>query len=124
MDQNKAIIRLNANKKVLNSPQNYNVEGKPSGIFDTLRRAFTLSNVAAKNDPSAAFKNIIAAIVIMFSILFTFFTVGRTARKGIEAFGRNPLAAKLISLGLVFNIAIAVAILGVGLVVAVFILRM
>lgn len=124
LDQNRAIIRLNTNKKTLSSPQNYNVEGKPSGIFDTLKRAFTLSNVAAQDDPSAAFKNIIAAVVIMFSILFTFFTVGRTARKGIEAFGRNPLAAKLISLGLVFNVAIAVAILGVGLVVAVFILRM
>lgn len=67
---------------------------------------------------------IIAAIVIIISIIFSYYTFGRIARSGIEAVGRNPLAKNSILFGISFNIGIAAVIIISGILVAYMIIRL
>ncbi len=76
------------------------------------------------NGPSPIFKDIIAAAVVMGSLILGFLSFGRTAAKGVEALGRNPAASRIIHLGIIFNVGIVVAISLAGLIVALLILRL
>jgi len=92
----------------------------PGSLSDLLKIVF----LPTKDAPSPIFKYIVAAGVLLASIILGFMTFGRTAAKGVEALGRNPSASKIIHLGIIFNIAIVIAIILSGLVVAFLILRL
>jgi F0F1-type ATP synthase membrane subunit c/vacuolar-type H+-ATPase subunit K len=92
----------------------------PGSLSDILKVAL----LSTKNGPSALFKYIVAALVVIGSFILGFMTFGRTAAKGVEALGRNPAASKIIGVGIVFNVAIVVVIVLAGLTVAFFILRL
>lgn len=77
-----------------------------------------------KESPTALFKYIVAALVLVASFVLGFMTFGRTAAKGVEALGRNPAASKIIHLGIIFNVGIVVVIVLSGLTVAFLILRL
>jgi F0F1-type ATP synthase membrane subunit c/vacuolar-type H+-ATPase subunit K len=53
-----------------------------------------------------------------------YFSFGRAAAKGVEALGRNPSASRVIHMGIIFNVAIVVAIALAGLGVAFLIIRL
>jgi F0F1-type ATP synthase membrane subunit c/vacuolar-type H+-ATPase subunit K len=90
----------------------------------SLTDIFKLALLTTKDGPSALFKYIVAAFVVLGSFVLGFLTFGRTAAKGIEALGRNPAAKGIIHLGIIFNISIVIVIVLAGLIVAFLILRL
>lgn len=89
-----------------------------------LSDVFKLILLPTKEGPGPIFKYIMAGVVILGSMVLGFMSFGRAAAKGVEALGRNPSASKIIHLGIIFNVAIVVAIALAGLVVAFLILRL
>ncbi len=81
-----------------------------------------LSALALIEDPLTALRYILAALVLLLSFVLGFFAFGRVASRGVEAIGRNPLAARMIQLGVALNVLVTVAIIGAGIVVAILIL--
>ena len=64
-----------------------------------------------------------AGIVVLLSFVLGIFSFGRVANTGVEALGRNPLAGRMIQLGIVVNALITVAIIGAGMFIAYVIVR-
>ncbi len=91
-----------------------------SSLFDIAN----LSALAWTDDPLTVFKYLMAALVILASVLLGFYAFGRVAGKGVEAIGRNPLAVRIIQMGIIFNVIITVAIVGAGILVAFLILTL
>jgi hypothetical protein len=85
---------------------------------------FNFSTLAAADEPLAFFKYVVSALIIILSFVLAVFTFGRIASGGIEAIGRNPLAARMIQLGIIFNVIVTIAIVAGGVLVALFILRL
>jgi F0F1-type ATP synthase membrane subunit c/vacuolar-type H+-ATPase subunit K len=73
-------------------------------------------------EPLASFRYFLAALIALISFALAFIYFGRIARAGVEALGRNPLAARLIQLTVILNVLLTVAILTFGLFVAYLIL--
>lgn len=101
----------------------FNQEAEQTGFRESIMDLFSFSALAARERPSEAFRQLVAGAVLVITVAFSFFTFGRLAKNGIVAFGRNPLAAKLIGIGMALNVIIAVAIVAAGLVVSFLILR-
>lgn len=91
-----------------------------SSIFDVLN----LSSLATYEEPIQAFKYFVAAVTVVLSFVFGFFSFARTANKGLEALGRNPLASRRIELGILLNIIVAIVIVLSGLAVAFIVIRL
>ena len=91
-----------------------------SNLLDVLN----LSQIATYEDPVTVFKYFIAAVIVVLSCILGFLSFGRVASKGIDAIGRNPLAGKLIQVGIAFNVLITVAVIAAGVGVAIFILKL
>lgn len=72
--------------------------------------------------PLASLRYILAAFMAVASFVLGFWYFGRVAKSGIEALGRNPLAGRLIQLGVVFNLFLTALIMGSGLLIAYLIL--
>lgn len=85
---------------------------------------FNLTAAASYQQPSLFIKYALASLVVIVSFVIGFFSFGRIASNGITALGRNPLAAKIIQLGIVFNVLIALAIVFSGLFLAYLIIRL
>jgi F0F1-type ATP synthase membrane subunit c/vacuolar-type H+-ATPase subunit K len=90
----------------------------------SLTDIFKIAILPTNEGPTAIFKYIIAALVVLGSFGFGFLTFGRTAAKGVEALGRNPSARGIIHLGIIFNVTIVITIILAGLTVAFLILRL
>lgn len=67
--------------------------------------------------PLTTLRYLLAALVTIVSFVLGFVYFGRIARTGVEALGRNPLAARIIQLGIVLNVILTAGIvmLGVGI---------
>ncbi|MBI2600975.1 hypothetical protein HYW42_03400 [Candidatus Daviesbacteria bacterium] len=89
-----------------------------------LQDVFKLSAIAATESPSEVFKYFLAGLVIMSSVAAGLYTFGRTASRGLEALGRNPMAQRIIQMGIAMNVVLTVAIVSAGVVIAYFILRL
>ena len=63
----------------------------------------------------------LASTVVVSSLVVTFLTVGKVARSGVDAVGRNPLASKAIMFSIIMNTILSIAIVGIGLTAAYFI---
>ncbi|MDO8335482.1 MAG: hypothetical protein Q7T74_01715 [Candidatus Saccharibacteria bacterium] len=105
---------------VLNLHYSYSSSKTPSRISDILN----LSVLATYESPSAVFKYVVAGIIILLSFILGVFSFGRVANTGVEALGRNPLAGKMIQLGIVFNVLITLSIIAAGFVMAFLIIRL
>lgn len=90
----------------------------------TLSDIFKVALLPTKDSPSPIFKYVVAALVVVGSLILGFMTFGRTAAKGVEALGRNPAASAVIHLGIIFNVGIVVVIVGAGLLIGFLILRL
>ena len=80
--------------------------------------------LAATDAPSKFLKYLFATTVAVLSVILGLLNFGKTARSGVEAIGRNPLAKNAITAGIVMNIGITAAVTVVGLLIAYFILRL
>lgn len=58
---------------------------------------------------------VVAAGVVLAAFAIGFIYFGRVASSGVEALGRNPLASRTIQLSVVFNLALMIVIILVGL---------
>lgn len=67
--------------------------------------------------PLTTLRYIIAALVVITSFILGFIYFGRIARTGVEALGRNPLAARMIQLGIILNVLLTagIVLMGVGI---------
>lgn len=106
-------VRLNLHYYITQSAVN-------SGFMDV----FNLSALATYQEPLKAFQYVVAAVVVIISLLMSFFLFARTANKGIEALGRNPLASKTIQTGILLNVSIAITIVVAGLIIGFIVLRL
>ena len=97
---------------------------KSVSVASNLLDVFKLSSIATYEQPLTVFKYFIAALIVFASFFFGFFVFGRVAGKGVEALGRNPLAGKMIQVGIAMNVFITAAIILAGLGLALVILRM
>jgi hypothetical protein len=91
-----------------------------SRLLDVLR----LSSIATLERPTEVFKYVLSAVIMIATLVFSFFSFARTARNGTEALGRNPLASTNIFFGMVMNILLSGVILAAGLGAAYFIVRL
>ncbi len=91
-----------------------------ASLFDILN----ISSAATYEQPVTVFKYFIAALIVVLSFVFGFWFFGQTANRGIEAIGRNPLASRIIQIGIVLNVAITIGILATGVIVAYFVIRL
>lgn len=89
----------------------------------SLLDVLNLSAIATYEQPTVVFRYFLAGLIVLISIIFGFLSFGRTANTGIEALGRNPLAGRMIQLGIVLNVLITLSIILSGLAVAYLILR-
>lgn len=90
-------------------------------ISDRLRDVVNISAIAALQEPDKVFRYVIAAIIMLGSFAISFLTFIRTAQKGIDALGRNPLARGSISISIFINVLISFAIILSGVAGAYFI---
>ncbi len=104
----------------LNFHYNLTQSSVKSGFFDVLNA----STFATYQEPIKAFQYVVAAVVVILSFVMSFFLFARTANKGIEALGRNPLASKMIQVGIFLNVAIAISIVVAGIIVAFIVLKL
>lgn len=88
-------------------------------VFDLLN----LSAIATYEQPTIVFRYLLAGVIVLIAVILGFISFGRAANTGVEALGRNPLAGKMIQLGIFFNVLITVAIIVSGLAIAYIILR-
>lgn len=82
-----------------------------------------LSTLAAYESPSLVFRYVAAAFVIICAFILGFISFGRIAKTGVEALGRNPLAARMIQIGIVLNVLITIAIIAAGIFMAYVIIK-
>ncbi|HTK03935.1 MAG TPA: hypothetical protein VL401_04200 [Alphaproteobacteria bacterium] len=88
--------------------------GADNNLIQLIKEGFA----GAFESPLAALRYIVAGILAIVSFVFGFLHFGRMAKSGVEALGRNPLAAKAIQFGIILNTLIAIAVVGGGLVIA------
>lgn len=91
----------------------YNSSGEVAST--NILATFTSAASAPFLSPLTSLRYLLAVIVTAFAFGFGFIYFGNLSRHGIDALGRNPLAAKYIRQGLIFNIAVAVGIIVGGL---------
>lgn len=83
-------------------------------IGTNLLEAVKLSTNGAVQNPLTALRYMLASLIMVTALAVTFFTVARVARHGVDAIGRNPLATKAITFGIVLNIVLSIGVLAVG----------
>ncbi|MBL7078033.1 hypothetical protein ISS42_00010 [Candidatus Shapirobacteria bacterium] len=96
------------------------VEGRGRGI--NLLSGIKMAASSPFLTPLTSLRYLFAVIVTAFSFLLGFLYYGKIAKTGIEALGRNPLAARTISAGIVFNVILTGVIIAAGLFLAYLIL--
>jgi len=74
--------------------------------------------------PISSLRYIVAGIIAILSIGYGLSHFGKLAKSGVEAVGRNPLAAKAIQMSVFFNVILTVSVIGLGVAVAYLILSL
>ncbi|MFZ1721189.1 MAG: hypothetical protein WAU07_01665 [Microgenomates group bacterium] len=84
----------------------------------------SLSAIAALEEPKEILQYVIGGITLLGSVTIGFFSFTRTAQKGIDALGRNPLAKNSISFSIFANIGISFVIIAAGIAGAYFVITL
>lgn len=82
-----------------------------SSVNDSLLNIFTISQLAAYEEPFKVFKYVVSAGVLILSFAFGFLIFSRAINTGIQALGRNPLAGRMIQLSIIFNVILVIIII-------------
>lgn len=100
----------------------YNTAPSNSVTRTNLLEFLKQSATAPYLTPIASLRYLLAAIISIASFVFGFTYFGKVAQVGVEALGRNPLAAKIIQFSVVLHIVLTIGIILVGLAIAYLIL--
>lgn len=92
-------------------------------MFDSFNAMF-YKNVQDPEKFTQIFRYIAAAITVLISLGVGFLSFSRSIPKAIEAIGRNPLAKQTIIFSIILNIGFTLGVALVGILAAVFILRL
>lgn len=117
---------INSDPKVvgsINIALNLHYSYSSDKTANSLKDILSLSILASYESPSAVFKYVVAGVVILLSFILGVVSFGRVANTGVEALGRNPLAGKMIQMGIVLNVLITLAIIVAGFGMAFLIIR-
>lgn len=68
--------------------------------------------------PRQTIRYLLAFVIAASSIIAGFVYFGKVAKSGVEALGRNPLAARLIQFGVFLNLLLTIGIIATGVIVA------
>ena len=85
-----------------------------NNLFDLMKQGLE----SAFMTPLSALRYVVAALLIIASVLYSFFNFANIAKKGVEAVGRNPMASKAINLSVLMNILFSLALVGCGLAIS------
>lgn len=94
------------------------LSGPRSNLMQVLREGLDYSLL----EPLDSLRYLLAALIVLLSFAVGMFYFGRVSRAGVEAIGRNPLAAKMIRLSIFLHVLITLGIFFLGLFVAYLIL--
>ncbi len=75
-----------------------------------------LTNIAS--NPRVAFRYVLAFVVAAASVIAGFVYFGKVAQSGVESLGRNPLAARLIYVSVLFHLLLTIGIMMLGVLIA------
>ncbi len=92
--------------------------GSRSNLISNIRQALSSPVVA----PLDSLRYLLAFVVALISFALGFVYFGRVVRSGVDAIGRNPLAARTIQVTILINIVITIVIVLTGLAIALLIL--
>ncbi|OGZ43688.1 MAG: hypothetical protein A2719_01170 [Candidatus Ryanbacteria bacterium RIFCSPHIGHO2_01_FULL_45_22] len=70
------------------------------------------------SNPRVAFRYVLAFVVAAASVIAGFVYFGKVAQTGVESLGRNPLAARLIYISVLFHLLLTVGIMLLGVLIA------
>lgn len=89
-----------------------------SSINNSLVQIFSISQLAAYEEPLKVFKYVISAVVLFGSFGVGFVIFSKAINTGLQALGRNPLAGRMIQLSIIFNVVLVIIIIltGIGIV--------
>ncbi|PIS14645.1 hypothetical protein COT64_01600 [Candidatus Shapirobacteria bacterium CG09_land_8_20_14_0_10_39_12] len=107
---------------LVNFKPQYNVAVSGTGRGINLIRTIKLAAASPFLSPLTSLRYLLAVVLTAVSFILGFLHYGRFAKMGIESLGRNPLASKTISAGIIFNILMTTVIIGAGLFLAYLIL--
>lgn len=98
----------------------YNVVAAGRGI--NLFKSIKMAAASPFLSPLTSMRYLLAVVVTAVAFSLGLLNYGRMTKTGIEALGRNPLAAKTISVGIIFNVILTAVIILAGLFLAYLIL--
>jgi hypothetical protein len=87
-----------------------------------IRTVFRPSLMIPFLSPLTSLRYLFAVLVTAVTFVIAFVNFGRMAKSGVEALGRNPLAAPRITLGMIFTLMVTLLIIGTGAFIAYLIL--
>lgn len=82
-----------------------------ANLLEVLRQGLS----APLLEPLSSLRYILAALLVVSSFVLGFGYYGKIAQRGVEALGRNPLAAKMIQRSVYLHIIIVISIFALGL---------
>ena len=83
-----------------------------------------LKNIVSQDQLVQLIKYLIALLVFVSTLIFSFLTFSKVITKGIEGLGRNPLARNSIQLSIILNIIMVIVITFLGLAATILIIRL
>lgn len=95
-----------------------------SPVSSSLLDVFSLSRIAAYEQPLRVFQYVMASIILLASFVFGFLIFAKVVNTGVEALGRNPLAGKMIQLSILFNVVLIIVIIMTGVSLAYIVIRL
>lgn len=87
------------------------ISDSQNDLYQTIREAL----LSGQLSPLATLRYLTSALMVILGFVLGFIYFGRIAKAGVEAIGRNPLATRTITFGLVLHILLTIVIVGAGL---------
>lgn len=101
---------------------NITFNGVTGSTTTNLLSTFRLALSSPYLTPLNALRYVFATGIVLVALFMSVTYFGRMATTGVEALGRNPLAGKSITVGIVINVSLGIGIIGLAIAVAYLIL--
>ena len=122
--QNTALVFAQVAPQIYMQSPGSSAQGLTRKIINALSALVVSSESAASKEPSKTFRYLLSVIAVVLSVVFGFLIFGRVALRGLEALGRNPMAGKVITFGIVINATLTILITLLGLVLSYFLITL
>lgn len=85
---------------------------------------FAVLQTASQVPANQAFRYVLSGMILLVALLLSLFTFARSAQKGLEAIGRNPLAKYTIMFGVGLNVLFSIVVVLCAVVAAYFVIKL